>query len=129
MAQHAVSGTQEFEGKPFFMGGENTLAVFAINPRSGEPTLIQTIDTRGLHVRTFTIDPGGRMLVAAHVNGAWVRATSTRNEYIPACLSSFRIGRDGKLSFVAKYDIDTEESTRRWLYWAGLVSFGQASAA
>ena len=47
-----------------FAGGENSLAVFALDPASGEPTLIQHVDTRGIHCRTFHIDPSGRMLVA-----------------------------------------------------------------
>ena len=121
-AANRANGTTEFEGKPHLLGGENTMAVFAINQRTGEPTLVQTIDTRGLHARTFSIDPSGRMLVAAHVNGAYVRETSSRSRYIPCCLSTFRIGSDGKLSFVAKYDIDTEDSSRRWLYWAGIIN-------
>lgn len=41
------SGTTDFEGKPVFVGGENNIAVFAINQDTGEPTLIQNIDTRG----------------------------------------------------------------------------------
>lgn len=120
-----ANGTVEFEGRRFFAGGENTLAVFAIDQRSGVPTLIQHIDTRGLHCRTFAIDPSGRMLIAAHVNGAHVRSTSTLNGYIPACLSTFRIGRDGRLTYVTQYDVHTEEAARLWLYWAGLVRFGK----
>lgn len=123
-ATNRASGTTEFEGKSFFTGGENTLAVYGINQKTGEPTLIQHIDTRGLHVRTFSIDPTGRMLVAAHVQGAWVRATGATSAYLPACLSTFRIGKDGKLTFVAKYDVDTEDSARKWLYWAGFISYG-----
>jgi 6-phosphogluconolactonase (cycloisomerase 2 family) len=124
-----ASGTTEFEGKSFFVGGENSMAVYAINPRSGEPTLIQNIATRGLHARTFSIDPSGRMLVAAHVQGAWVRDTSTTSAYIPACISTFRIGRDGKLTFVAKYDVQTEDGSRTWLYWAGFVARGGRTAS
>ncbi len=120
-----ANGTTEFEGRRFFAGGENTLAVFAINQRTGAPVLIQHIDTRGLHCRTFAIDPSGRMLIAAHVNGAPVRSTSTRNGHIPACLSTFRIGRDGRLTYVTKYDVHTEDASRLWMYWAGLVSFGR----
>lgn len=121
-----ANGTVDFEGKRFFAGGENTLAVFAIDQRTGAPTLIQNIDTRGLHCRTFSIDPTGRMLIAAHVNGAHVRKTSTVNGAIPACISTFHIGRDGRLTYVGKYDVHTEDATRLWLYWAGLVRIGKA---
>ena len=40
--------------------GENSLAVYAIDPATGEPNLIQHIDTHGIHPRTFHIDPSGR---------------------------------------------------------------------
>ncbi len=58
--------TREFEGRNVFVGGENTLAVYSIDQSTGEPTPIQHIETRGIHCRTFHIDPSGRMLVAAH---------------------------------------------------------------
>src|SRR6202043_2410131 len=48
-------------------GGENSVAVFAIDQATGEPTLLQNIDGRGLQLRTFGIDPGGSVLVAASV--------------------------------------------------------------
>ena len=68
-----ASGTTEFEGKPVFVGGENSIAVFAINQETGEPTLIQNVDTRGIHTRTFALDPSGRLLVAANMMQLAVR--------------------------------------------------------
>ncbi|HET8997992.1 MAG TPA: beta-propeller fold lactonase family protein, partial [Acetobacteraceae bacterium] len=56
-------------GKRVFVGGENSLAVFAIDPATGEPKLLQIEDTRGIHPRTFHIDPSGRLLVVAHIMG------------------------------------------------------------
>ena len=109
--------TREFEGKNVFIGGENTLAVYSINQSTGEPTPIQHIDTGGIHCRTFHIDPSGRMLVAAHnvpvlvKDGAGVKT-------VPACLSMFRIGPDGKLDFVRKYDVDTRDKI---MFWTGMV--------
>ena len=44
-------------------GGENSVAVFAIDEATGEPTRIQNIDGRGIQLRTFGIDPTGRVLV------------------------------------------------------------------
>ena len=60
-----ASATVEFEGKKVFAGGENGIAVFAIDPSTGEPTLVQSIDGRGITLRTFALDPSARMLVAA----------------------------------------------------------------
>lgn len=110
-----ASGTVDFEGRPFFAGGVNDIAVFAINEETGEPTLIQNVDTRGIHSRTFSIDPSGRMLVAANISAFEVRDGSERTMIIPACLSTYRIGSDGKLEFVSKYDVETTGKQR--LFW------------
>ena len=96
------------------MGGENNIAVFALNARTGEPTLIQNADSHGIHARTFAIDPSGRMLVAAHISAFTVRDSGSTTRTVPACLSTFRIGTDGKLTFVAKYDVPTEGMRRQW---------------
>ena len=62
-----ASSTSPFEGKPVFQGGENTISVYAIDQSSGEPTMIQSIDSRGYHVRTFAVDASARLLVAATI--------------------------------------------------------------
>ncbi len=100
-----------------FAGGENTLAVFAIDAESGEPRPIQHVDTHGIHCRTFHIDPSGRLLVAAHIIGLPVRADGVIRT-VPACLSLFRIGADGTLDFVRKYDVDVGD---RQMFWMGMV--------
>ncbi len=100
-----------------FAGGENTLAVFAIDPATGEPTPIQHVDTRGIHCRTFHIDPSGRLLVAAHIIGLPVK-DGAEIRTVPACLSLFRIGTDGKLDFVRKYDVDVGDQQ---MFWMGMV--------
>lgn len=109
--------TAEFEGRKVFAGGENTLAVYSINPSTGEPALIQHVDTRGIHCRTFHIDPSGRMLVAAHTMGLPVRDGGTVRD-VPACMSVFRIGSDGRLDYVRKYDVDVGRNT---MFWMGMV--------
>ena len=113
-ASHRV----HFEGKQVFGGGENSLAVFAIEPASGEPTLIQHVDTQGFHPRTFHIDPSGRVLVVAHIAAMQVRDGSDVRT-VPANLSVFRIGDDGKLGYVRKYDVDVADS---FMWWAGMVA-------
>ncbi len=87
-------------------GGENAIAVYAINQKTGEPTLIQNADTHGTEPRTFALDPSGRILVAANQNSA--------------SLAVFRVGADGKLDFVRKYDVQTDRG--RNLFWMGVVS-------
>ena len=112
-----ASATTEFQGQRVLAGGENTLAVYAIDPRTGEPNPIQHVDTRGIHCRTFHIDPSGRLLVAAHIMGLPVR-DGDGVHIVPACLSVFRIGGDGRLDFVRKYDVDVGERT---MFWMGMV--------
>ncbi|MFH1605572.1 MAG: beta-propeller fold lactonase family protein [Pseudomonadota bacterium] len=100
-----ADGTVDVQGEKVFNGAENTIAVFSIDAQTGEPTLIQTEDTRGMHVRTFHIDPSGRVLVAANMTTRNVRSgDGIRN--VPGGLSLFCIGSNGKLQFVRKYDAD-----------------------
>jgi 6-phosphogluconolactonase (cycloisomerase 2 family) len=109
--------TTTFAGQNVFVGGENTLATYTINQETGEPTLLDYAETHGIHCRTFHIDPSGRLLVAAHIRPLLVReGAQVRN--VPACLSVFRIGTDGKLDFVRKYDVDVGNNT---MFWMGMV--------
>jgi 6-phosphogluconolactonase len=112
-----ASGTMEFEGKPVFVGGENNIAVFAINQDTCEPTLIQNIETRGIHVRTFALDPSGRILVAGNMMQLAVRDKDGVST-VPASLAVFRVRNDGKLEFARKYDLNVGS---RNLFWMGIV--------
>jgi 6-phosphogluconolactonase len=113
-----ASGTMDFEGKPVFVGGENNIAVFAINQDTGEPTLIQNVDTHGIHVRTFALDPRGRILVAGNMMQLSVHDKDGVNT-VPASLAVFRVRGDGKLEFARKYDVNVGN---RNLFWMGIVS-------
>ncbi len=95
-------------------GGEDTVAVFAIDQESGEPTRIQNIDGRGIQLRTFGIDPDGRLLVVASI---MARTDGT----LPAGISVMRIAGDARLEFIRKYDIDTGS---RFQFWSGMVTLG-----
>lgn len=112
-----ASGTVHFQGKPVFAGGENSIAVFAINQDTGEPTLIQNMDTHGIHVRTFALDPSGRILVAGNMMEMAVREKDGMKT-VPASLAVFRVHGDGKLEFVRKYDLNVGN---RNLFWMGIV--------
>jgi len=113
-------GEVDFEGKKIFNGGENNVAVFAIDQQSGEPTLIQTIDGRGIHLRNFGIDPAGRVLVASSIRPMPVRDGGAI-KLLTAGLMVYRIGGDGKLEFVRKYDVDTAKGQQ---FWSGMVTLG-----
>jgi 6-phosphogluconolactonase (cycloisomerase 2 family) len=117
-AVNRASSTTEVDGKPVFVGGENTLAVYEIDSKTGEPTPIQHVDTRGIHCRTFHIDQSGRMLVAAHIMALPVKEGST-TRIVPASLAVFRIDENGRLDFIRKYDVDVGNKT---MFWMGMVS-------
>lgn len=110
--------TIEVEGKKVFGGGENNIAVYSIDERTGEPTLIQNAETYSCHCRTFACDPSGRILVTASIK-AYTQLDGDRISPVPAALSVFRIGSDGLLNFVRKYDIDTPGDHLQ--YWMGIV--------
>jgi 6-phosphogluconolactonase len=112
-----ASGTTDFKGKAVFVGGENNIAVFAINQDTGEPTLMQNVDTRGIHARTFALDPSGRILVAGNMMQLAVRDRKGMSA-VPGSLAVFRVRDDGKLDFVRKYDVDVGN---RNLFWMGIV--------
>jgi 6-phosphogluconolactonase len=111
------SETVDFGGQRVFAGGDNSLAVYAIDQATGEPNLIQHIDTHGIHPRTFHIDPTGRLLVVAHIMGLKVRDGDAVRD-IPARLSLFRIGADGTLEFTRSYDVNVGKRT---MWWMGMV--------
>jgi 6-phosphogluconolactonase (cycloisomerase 2 family) len=113
-----ASSTVKFDGKDVFAGGENSIAVFSINRRTGEPTLIQNIDAHGIQPRTFALDPNARMLVAASIQSLPVR-DGEAIKTLSAGLTVFRIGSDGKLTFVRKYDVDVGNKTQ---FWSGMVT-------
>src|SRR5262249_14786467 len=58
------SSTIDIQGKKAWAGGQNNIAVYSLDPATGEPTLIQNADGKAIEMRTFAIDPSGRMLVA-----------------------------------------------------------------
>ena len=116
-AANRAQDTVDFQGKKVFKGGENSIVVYSIDQSTGEPTPIQHIETRAIHPRTFHIDPSGRMLVAQHNRPVDVRDGDAVRT-VPAGLSVFRIGDDGKLTFVRKYDVDV---AGKIMFWMGMV--------
>ena len=112
-----ADGTVEHNGQKVFNGAENTISTFSIDAETGEPTLIHTEDTRGMHVRTFSIDPTGKTLIAGCMIARDALVDGTI-EHVPGGLSVFRIQEDGTLQFMQKHDVDVGSDK---LFWAGIV--------
>jgi len=100
------------------MNGRNEIAVFRINEATGEPSLIQNIDTHGFTPRTFALDPSGRLLVVGNQNSVSIREGESI-KLVPANLAVFRVASNGTLAFVQRYDI---ASARKPLWWMGIVA-------
>jgi 6-phosphogluconolactonase len=104
--QYVYVGNRSSSASP---AGSNNIAVFRINEQTGEPSLVQNIDTHGVTPRTFSIDPSGHLLVVGN---------QTTTDTTPANLALFRIESDGRLTFAHRYDVAVG---RKPLWWTGFV--------
>jgi 6-phosphogluconolactonase len=114
------TGTSEVDGTRTSAGGSDSIAVFRIDQQTGEPTLVQNADTRGLVPRTFALDPSGRLLVAAN-QSEMARRNGAALQIVPASLAMFRVRADGMLDYVNKVDVDTNHG-RTTMFWMNIVS-------
>jgi 6-phosphogluconolactonase (cycloisomerase 2 family) len=112
------SGTREVGGRKVSNGGENDVVVWAINPATGEPSLIQHAWTDAYELRTFAMDPAGQVLIAASVTPMQVEEQGVFST-VSAGLSVYKMGADGKLTPANKYDMDTFAGVQ---FWAGLLT-------
>lgn len=99
-----------------FAGGENNIALFALDPGSGEPRQVDHYDTRGFEPRTFTIEPSGRFLIVANQSERHVTAASGAPQAVPRSVVVFEIGAGGRLSYRWQYAFSGGE-----LFWIGSV--------
>lgn len=99
--------------------GENSIAVYTIDPETGQPKAIQFADPQGFHVRCFTIDPSGSILIAASLC-----AMERDGEVVPAGLSLFRIADDGQLTFLRRYDVELAPGVQQM--WVRAIATGES---
>ena len=105
------------DAEGIYIGGENNIAVYRIDAQSGEPTAVQHADTHGVVPRTFALDPSGKLLVAANSVPMRAREGGAVTTVSPS-LALFKVGDDGTLEYVRKYDIDVGGET---MFWMGIV--------
>jgi 6-phosphogluconolactonase len=94
----------------------NHIAVFAFDAGTGQATPLQHVPTESVHVRTFSFDDSGELLLAASILPALARE-GERVRRIPARLSFMRCGADGRLSLARVHDMDNEDLN---LFWSRL---------
>lgn len=98
--------------------GEDNIAVFAIDPRTGAPSPIQHAPTHGHLPRTFSIDASGRMLVAANSEPTTKVTPEGGAREVSLSLVTFKVAADGTLSETGM--IEFPEKDQR-LFWAGFL--------
>jgi 6-phosphogluconolactonase len=116
-------GTEMFRGEEVIADGmENSIAVLAVNPVTGEPTLIQSADPQSLDIRMLALHPDGRSLVATshEAEGPIKRRRGNRIESVPPRIVLFSIEPDGRLVFRYKQDVPTG---RMFQLWCGAVRY------
>jgi 6-phosphogluconolactonase len=99
-----------------FAGGENNIALFTLQPGSGEPRTVEHYDTHGIEPRTFTIEPSGRFLIVGNQSHRNVLDASGSLRAVPPSVAVFEIGESGRLQYLRKYDF-----TRGDVFWVGAV--------
>jgi 6-phosphogluconolactonase (cycloisomerase 2 family) len=109
-----ADGTIKKEGKTIFAGGENNIAVFSLDENTGEPSLIQHIDSGGIEARTYAVDASGTILLVANQKAMLVEDGSGLKQ-VDANFALFRIGQDGKLEFIRKYEVNAGSKSLLWM--------------
>ena len=110
-------GKEVFQGEDVISEDmENSIAVFSVNPETGEPRLIQSADPQSLDVRMFALHPDGRSLVATshEAEGPIKRRRGNRIEIVPPRVVLFSIEPDGRLTFQYKRDVQTHGLFQLW---------------
>jgi hypothetical protein len=108
----------DYNGRQVWNGGLNDIVVWTLDAKTGEPTRIQNIVAHGFEIRTFTVTPDGKLLIAASQLALPVHEGDHVTN-VSAGLSFYRIGTDGKLTFLRKQDVDTSAGTQ---FWCGLLT-------
>ena len=101
-------------------GVEDSLVVYEFDTHTGEPRVIQRVEVPTIHVRTFSIDPEARLLIAASIQPIPRRDANGGVELVPAAIVVYRIAADGKLTLARTYEINTRDAR---MFWTGVVSF------
>jgi 6-phosphogluconolactonase len=125
---HPTNGTTLYvanrgRGKEIFRGEEvisedmeNSIAVLAVNPGTGEPRLIQSADPQSIDVRMFALHPDGRTLVATshESEGPIQRRRGDGIEVVPPRIVLFSVAPDGRLTFRYRQDVETGGLFQLW---------------
>jgi len=96
----------------------NNIAVYAFDESDGRPVLLQHVPTESIHVRTFSLDSSGSLLVTASILPALAQCPGGVKR-VPARLTFFRVAEDGCLTRVKVLDMDNERLSMFWSHLNG----------
>jgi 6-phosphogluconolactonase len=111
---YASNRAREKESGETFDGGTNDIAVFAIDPDTGVPRFIQRVDSRGNFPRTFGIDAEQGVLVVGNEKTLEVKSFWRTRRVLPS-LAVFRIGDDGRLTFLNQLTLPDNDEVCFWV--------------
>lgn len=97
-----------------FRHGENDLAAFTLNEKTGEPTLLQHIDSEGVEARTFTVLEDRKLLIVGNQKSGLARKDG-KVVNIKANLAVFTIQHNGTLRFSKKYEMNDATKSLMWV--------------
>jgi 6-phosphogluconolactonase (cycloisomerase 2 family) len=110
-------GTEMFQGEEVLSENvENSIAVFSVNPDTGEPQLIQSADPRSVDIRMFALHPDGRSLVATshEMDIPMKRRRGNSIEVVPPRIVLMSIEPDGRLTFQYSQDVRIDGMFQLW---------------
>lgn len=107
-------------GWPVGKTGEDSLVTWRLDTQTGAPELVQRKYFPGRHIRTVSLEPGGRLLAAASIQP--VPESSADGVLLrPAGIFLYRVEDDGSVTLARRYEVDTRGLL---MFWTGFVSFG-----
>ena len=110
-------GRRRTEGWSLGGHGEDSLVVYAIG-EDGQVRVQSHVRLPAVHVRTFSLDPTGQLLIASSIEPVPVAGDDGGVRMIPARIMLYRVARDGGLTFARSYDVDTRGEM---MFWTGFV--------
>jgi 6-phosphogluconolactonase (cycloisomerase 2 family) len=110
-------GSEIFRGQEVISEDmENSIAVFSVDPDTGEPQLIQSADPQCIDIRMFALHPDGRSMVATshEMDVPIVRRIGESVEAVPPRIVLLSIEPDGRLTFQFSQDVHTDGMFQLW---------------
>jgi 6-phosphogluconolactonase (cycloisomerase 2 family) len=112
-----ATGTEQVGSETIVSSGEDSIAAFTLDARTGEPRLVQSIAIPASGVRGMGISAEGKWLVAAGMEAAKKRADGAIQSISEAlCLLS--IGADGRLTYCSRVETPSQNQPT---VWAGAI--------